>query len=223
MQCASLHLPAISAIQHQKISTKNATFNQYILLMNIYFIKIHAIKTIVITQPLVLWLLKFLIEYLLFSDALKDKDDYPWMRCLTEDRFEEISKNGSLMLNKDYMMDMFSSIASKLIHLQIPLEFMFTGNREMWLSFFHIALYSYWHKNMFDMHLIHCINQSKVKSQHSLRIVFVIFHKWVIIFGCFLTFEHSCTTMTDNNNNNNNNENDNKYFDPLFTFFFSLN
>jgi hypothetical protein len=35
------------------------------------------------------------------------------MRCLIEDRFEEISENGSLMLNEDYMMDMFSSIPSK--------------------------------------------------------------------------------------------------------------
>jgi hypothetical protein len=32
---------------------------------------------------------------------------------LIEDRFEEISKNGSLMPNEDYIMDMFSSIASK--------------------------------------------------------------------------------------------------------------
>jgi hypothetical protein len=32
---------------------------------------------------------------------------------LIEDRFEEISENGSLMLSKDYMMDMFSSIALK--------------------------------------------------------------------------------------------------------------
>ncbi len=95
--------------------TKNATFNQYILLIewNINFIKIHAIQTTLIIQPLVWWLVNFLIEYLLFSDALKDTDDYPWMRCLIEDRFEEISKNGSLMLNEDYIMDMFSSIASK--------------------------------------------------------------------------------------------------------------
>jgi hypothetical protein len=35
------------------------------------------------------------------------------MRCLIEDRFEEISENGSLMLNEDYMIDMFSSIASR--------------------------------------------------------------------------------------------------------------
>ena len=81
--------------------------------MELYFIKIHAIKIIVITQPLVLWLVNCLIEYLLFSDAFKDKDDYPWMRCLIEDRFEEISENGSLMPNEDYMIDIFFLIASK--------------------------------------------------------------------------------------------------------------
>jgi hypothetical protein len=67
------------------ISSKNihkkATFNQYTLLIewNIYFIKIHDIKAIVITQPLVLRSVTFLIEYLLFSYALKymDKNDYP--------------------------------------------------------------------------------------------------------------------------------------------------
>jgi hypothetical protein len=100
------------------ISSKNvhkkAAFNQYVLLIewNIYFIKIHVIKTIVITQPFVLWLVNFLIQYLLFSYALKYKDDYPWTRCLIEDRFEEISNNGYLMLNEDYIMDMFSSVAS---------------------------------------------------------------------------------------------------------------
>ena len=83
--------------------------------MELYFIKIHAIKIIVIKQPLVLWLINFLIEYLLFSDAFKDKDgyDYPLMRCFIEDRVEEISENGSLVPNEDYIMDMFSSIASK--------------------------------------------------------------------------------------------------------------
>jgi hypothetical protein len=35
------------------------------------------------------------------------------MRCLIEDRFEDISKNGPLMLNEDYIMDMVSSIVSK--------------------------------------------------------------------------------------------------------------
>jgi hypothetical protein len=30
-----------------------------------------------------------------------------------EERFEKISKNGSMMPNKDYIMDMLSSIASK--------------------------------------------------------------------------------------------------------------
>jgi hypothetical protein len=35
------------------------------------------------------------------------------MRCLIEDRFEGISENGSLMPNEDYLMDMFSLIASK--------------------------------------------------------------------------------------------------------------
>jgi hypothetical protein len=35
------------------------------------------------------------------------------MRCLIEYGFEEISKNRSLMLNEDYMIDMFFSIASK--------------------------------------------------------------------------------------------------------------
>jgi hypothetical protein len=35
------------------------------------------------------------------------------MRCLFEDRFEDISRTGSLMLNKYYMMDMLSSIDSK--------------------------------------------------------------------------------------------------------------
>jgi hypothetical protein len=35
------------------------------------------------------------------------------MRCLIEGRFEDISKNSPLILNKDYMMDIFSSIASK--------------------------------------------------------------------------------------------------------------
>ena len=48
------------------------------------------------------------------------------MRCLIEDRFEEISENGSLMLNEDYMMDMFSSIAIKVDPFAEYLEFMFT-------------------------------------------------------------------------------------------------
>ena len=80
---------------------------------NTYFTKIHAIKTIAITQPLVLWLVNSLFECLLFSDAFKDKDDYPWTRCLIEDRFEDISENGSLMPNENYMIDIIFLIASK--------------------------------------------------------------------------------------------------------------
>ena len=45
---------------------------------------------------------------------------------LMEDRFEEISSDGSLMMNEDYMMDMFSSIAIKVDPFAEYLEFMFT-------------------------------------------------------------------------------------------------
>ena len=45
---------------------------------------------------------------------------------LMEDRFEEISSDGSLMMNETYMMDMFSSIASKVVPFAEYLEFMFT-------------------------------------------------------------------------------------------------
>ena len=45
---------------------------------------------------------------------------------LMEDRFEEISNNGSLMMNEDYMMDMFSSISIKVDPFTYCLEFMFT-------------------------------------------------------------------------------------------------
>jgi hypothetical protein len=50
------------------------------------------------------------------------------MRCLIEDRFDEISEHGSLMLNKDYVIDVFSSIASSRSISRVPLEFMFAGN-----------------------------------------------------------------------------------------------
>ena len=43
-----------------------------------------------------------------------------------EDRIEEISNNGSLMMNEDYMMDMFSSISIKVDPFTYCLEFMFT-------------------------------------------------------------------------------------------------
>ena len=45
---------------------------------------------------------------------------------LMEDRFEEISSDGSLMMNEDYMMDMFSSIAINVDPFAEHLEFMFT-------------------------------------------------------------------------------------------------
>ena len=45
---------------------------------------------------------------------------------LMEDRFEEISKEGYLMMNEDYMMVMFSSIAIKVDPFAEYLEFMFT-------------------------------------------------------------------------------------------------
>jgi hypothetical protein len=35
------------------------------------------------------------------------------MRCLIEDRFEEISENGSLMPNENYVIDIIFLIASK--------------------------------------------------------------------------------------------------------------
>ncbi len=45
---------------------------------------------------------------------------------LMEDRFEEISSDGSLMMNEDYMMDMFSPIAIKVDPFAVYLELMFT-------------------------------------------------------------------------------------------------
>ena len=116
LQIASLHLLLFLLYNIEKCKQKcNIQPINIVDRMELYFIKSHAIKIIAIKQPLVSWFVNFLIEYLLFSDAFKDKDDYdyPWMRCLIEDRFEEISENGSLMPNEDYMMDMFSSIASK--------------------------------------------------------------------------------------------------------------
>ena len=43
-----------------------------------------------------------------------------------EDRFEEISKNGELLLDEDFMMDMFLEIADKVDPFATYLEFMFT-------------------------------------------------------------------------------------------------
>ena len=48
---------------------------------------------------------------------------------LMEDRFEEIS--GSLMMNDDYMMDMFSSIAINVDPFAKYLEFMFTEKQSI--------------------------------------------------------------------------------------------
>ncbi len=45
---------------------------------------------------------------------------------LMEDRFEEISKDGTLLLNEDYMMDMFSDFADKVDSFADCLQFMFT-------------------------------------------------------------------------------------------------
>ena len=39
------------------------------------------------------------------------------MRNFIEDGFNEITENGPMMLNKDYMMDMFFSVASKEMYL----------------------------------------------------------------------------------------------------------
>ena len=80
MHFASLHLLAVSAKKTSKyVHIKYNIQLIYLLLIewNICFIKIHVIKTIVITQPFVLWLVNTLIEYLLFADAFKDKYDYP--------------------------------------------------------------------------------------------------------------------------------------------------
>ena len=45
---------------------------------------------------------------------------------LMEDRFEEISSDGSLMINEDYMMDMFSLTVINVDPFVVYLEFMFT-------------------------------------------------------------------------------------------------
>ncbi len=58
-----LAFTAISAIQHQKHKQKcNIQPINIVDRMELYSIKIHAIKIIVITQPLVLWLVNVLIE-----------------------------------------------------------------------------------------------------------------------------------------------------------------
>ena len=43
-----------------------------------------------------------------------------------EDRYEEISSDGTLILNEDYMMDMLSLIAVKVDPFADYLEFLFT-------------------------------------------------------------------------------------------------
>jgi hypothetical protein len=48
---------------------------------------------------------------------------------LMEDRFEEISSDCCLMLNEDYVMDMFSSITVKVAPYTEYLEFMCTENQ----------------------------------------------------------------------------------------------
>ena len=45
---------------------------------------------------------------------------------LMEDRFEEISKKGELLLDEDFMMDMLLEIADKVDPCATYLEFMFT-------------------------------------------------------------------------------------------------
>ncbi len=45
---------------------------------------------------------------------------------IMEDRFEEISKKGELLLDEDFMMDMFLGIADKVDPFATYLEFMFT-------------------------------------------------------------------------------------------------